>query len=409
LSFVLPRIPPVFSIASFSVTPFCIALVISLISLGAAASITPAQAEVMLPEQQPNSPTMQDELNQQLKQKQQAAPPDTPLGDDMADCVDNDDPQLRIVACTHAIEGHLVSGDQLAAAYFNRAIGYTLIAKYDAAIRDFGETLKLKPGLPVAYIERGKAQWRANRPVAAKQDFDAAIAKDPDNVDARYLRAWVESTQNQDAQAIADLNDVLAKHPDHFDALLDRGGLLIRNGRFDDAIKDFSAMLKIDPKSAAAFYNRGRAKSAKGDFAGAAEDFAGAMKAWNDNPYAALRLHLAREFQAQSKQKGGNAAGDPAALKAATDKLLDAQWPAQILNYFQNKMDAAAIFKLIDSDYPKQAPGLRCEINYYLGQDALLKGDRKAASDYFSAAVATNSTSTIEYIDSGLALKAMKK
>ncbi|MET1026676.1 MAG: tetratricopeptide repeat protein [Dongiaceae bacterium] len=398
LSLVLRRFPLASSVA----------LIVLLNILGGAAAVT-ARAEVLLPEQRPGSPVLQDELNQQLKQKQPADPPDVPPGSDMNDCVHNDDPQLRIVACTHAIEGHLVSGDQLAAAYFNRAIGYTLIAKYDAAMRDFGETLKLKPGLPVAYIERGKAEMRANRPVAAKQDFDAAIAKDPDNVDARYLRAWLESTQNQDAQAVADLNDVLAKHPDHFDALLDRGGLLIRDGKFDGAIRDFSAMLKIDPKSAAAFYNRGRAKSAKGDFAGAAEDFAGAMKAWNDNPYAALRLNLARKFQAQSKQKGGNAAGDPAALKAAADKLLDAQWPVQIVNYFQNKMDAAAIFKLIDSDYPRQAPSLRCEINYYLGQAALLKGDRKAAGDYFTAAVATDSLTSIEYIDSNLALKALGK
>jgi lipoprotein NlpI len=398
LNLVLRRFPIALSVA----------LVVLLDILGGAATTT-ARAEVLLPEQQPGSPVLQDELNEQQKQKQPTEPPDRPLGADMADCINNDDPQLRIVACTHAIEGHQVSGDQLAAAYFNRAIGYTLITKYDAAMRDFGETLKLKPDLPVAYIERGKAEMRANRPMAARQDFDAAIAKDPDNVDARYLRAWLESTQNQDAQAVADLNDVLAKHPDHFDALLDRGGLLVRDGKFDAAIRDFSAMLKIDPKSAAAFYNRGRAKSAKGDFAGAAEDFAGAMKAWNDNPYAALRLNLARKFQAQSKQKGGNAAGDPAALKAAADKLLDAQWPVQIVNYFQNKMDAAAIFKLIDSDYPRQAPSLRCEINYYLGQAALLKGDRKAASDYFTAAVATNSITSIEFIDSNLALKAMGK
>jgi lipoprotein NlpI len=360
-----------------------------------------ARAEVLLPEQR-DGPAKQDMEQQQLPRATPA--PDIAPGKDMADCVDNDDAQLRIVACTHAIEGKQVTGDDLAAAYYNRAIGYSLLRKYDAAINDFGQTLKLKPGLPAALVNRGTTQLRANRPMAAKQDFDAALAKDPDNVDARYLRAWVAASQGKDQDAIDDLSTLLKTHPDHLDALLDRGGLYMRAGKFADAVADFTAMLKLDPKAAAGYYNRGRAKYAKGDYAGAAADFASAMKTRDDNPYAALRLNLARQFAAHV-QKKGKVEGDPAALKTAADRLLDEQWPVQILRYFQNKTDAKAIFALIDKDYPSQGPALRCEVNYYLGQAALLRGDRKAAVDYFRAAIATGSTSTIEYIDSSLTLK----
>jgi lipoprotein NlpI len=250
---------------------------------------------------------------------------------------------------------------------------------------------------------------RSNRPAAAKQDFDAAIAKDKDNVDGHYLRAWVESQQNKDADAIADLDNVLRNHPDHMDALLDRGGLLLRDGKYDPAIADFTAMIKLDAKAAAGFFNRGRASFAKGDFAAASTDFASAMNLRDSNPYAALRLHLSRQFQALSAKKNPQDAGDPKALQTAIGKLLDDQWPVQILRYFQGKMDQAAVFALIDSNYPKQAPGLRCEFNYYLGEQALLKGDKKAAADFFKAAVATKSNTTIEYIDSSLALSALGK
>lgn len=381
----------------------------AMIALASIALQIPAQAEVPLPEQQPGSILQQDDGKTTPQQKVAPLPEDN-LPDDVQACFNNDDAQTRIVACTHAIEGRQVKDDQLAAVYYNRAIGYTLIGKNDFAIKDFTQALKLQPNLPTAYVNRGLAQMKANRPAAAKQDFDAAVAKDKDDVDARYLRAWVESQLNKDSDAIADLDNVLANHPDHIDALLDRGGLLLRGGKFDKAIADFSAMLKLDPTAAAAAFNRGRAKFAKGDFAAAGDDFAGAMKLRDANPYAALRLNLARQFQAlkdNKKQPNGDDSGDAKAVDAAVRKLLDDQWPVQILRYFQGKMDQAAVFALIDANYPKQGPGLRCEFNYYLGQQALLKGDRRAAADFFKAAIATKSSTTIEFIDSNLALKAL--
>jgi lipoprotein NlpI len=365
----------------------------------------PAHAEVPLPEDQPGTILQQDDGKTAPQQKRVAPLPEDNLPDDVQSCFDENDPQLRVVACTHAIEGGQAKGDQLAAVFYNRAIGYTLMGQNDSAIKDFTQALKIRPDTPAAYVNRGIAQMRSNRPAAAKQDFDAAIAKDKDNVDGHYLRAWVESQQNKDADAIADLDNVLRNHPDHMDALLDRGGLLLRDGKYDPAIADFTAMIKLDAKAAAGFFNRGRANFAKGDFTAASTDFASAMNLRDANPYAALRLHLARQFQASSAKKNSQDAGDPKALQTAIGKLLDDQWPVQILHYFQGKMDQAAIFALIDSNYPKQASSLRCEFNYYLGEQALLKGDKKAAADFFKAAIATKSNTTIEFIDSNLALK----
>lgn len=366
---------------------------------------TAAQAEVPLPEQQPGSMLPQDDGKTPAQKKPVAPLPEDNLPDDVQSCFQNDDAQMRVVACTHAIEGHLVTGEQLAAVYYNRAIGYTTMGQNDSAIRDFGQALKIAPDVPPAYVNRGIAEIRANQLAAAKKDFDTALAKDKDNVDGRYMRAWVEAQQGKDADAIADLDNVLKNHPDHFDALLDRGGLLLRNGKFDPAIADFTAMIKLDAKSAAAFYNRGRASFAKGDFTAAATDFASAMSLRDSNPYAALRLNLARQFQAQAAKKDPAANGDAKALDTAAHKLLDEQWPAQVIRYFQGQLDQAAVFAALDSSNLKQGQSFRCEFNYYLGQQALLKGDKKAATDFFKAAIATKSSSTIEYIDSNLALK----
>lgn len=366
-----------------------------------------ARAEVPLPEDQPDGIVQQDE-QKNAKPKAKPTPlPEDNLPDDVQSCFSNDDAQMRVVACTHAIEGRQITGDQLAAVYYNRAIGYTTLGQNDSAIRDFGQAIKIQPDVPAAYVNRGIAEMRTNQQNAAKQDFDTAIAKDKDNVDAHYLRAWTLSQQGKDSDAIADLDNVLKNHPDHFDARLDRGGLLLRNGKFDPAIADFTAMVKTDAKAAAAFYNRGRAYFAKGDFTAAATDFASAMSLRDSNPYAALRLNLARQFQALAAKKDPQANGDPKALDTAAAKLLDEQWPVQVIRYFQGKLDQTAVFSGLDNSNLKQGQAFRCEFNYYLGQQALLKGDKKAATAFFKAALATKSSTTLEYIDSTLALKAL--
>jgi len=385
-----------------------LATVIAALTLGS----TDARAEVPLPEAQPGTILPQDNGKPGPQQKQVPPLPEDNLPDDVQACYQNDDPQLRVVACTHAIEGHQVTGDQLSAVYYNRAIGYTLMGKNDSAIKDFSAALKLRPDTPPAYINRGIARMRKANPTPqdlnqAKQDFDAALSKDKDNVDGHYLRAWVEAQQGKDADAIADLDNVLKNYPDHFDALLDRGGLLLRNGKVDAAIADFSAMAKLDGKSAAAFYNRGRANFTKGDYVAAATDFASAMSLRDSNPYAAIRLNLARQFQAQAAKQDPKNAGDAKALDTAAGKLPDEQWPVQVIRYFQGKMDQAAVFAALDDSQLQQGQAFRCEFNYYLGEQALLTGDKKAATAFFKEATATKSMTTIEFIDSTLALKAL--
>jgi lipoprotein NlpI len=371
-----------------------------------------AWAEVPLPEEQPNSIVQQDE-EKNAKPKAKPAPlPEDNLPDDVQACFNNDDAQMRVVACTHAIEGRQVTGEQLAAVYYNRAIGYANIGQNDSAIKDFGLALKTSSGAIPAdqaqiYVNRGMVEMRNSDRQAAKKDFDAALSKDGNNPDALWWRAWVLSSDGNNNAAIADLDTLLKAHPDHMDGLIDRGGLLLKVGKFDAAIADFTAMIKLDAKSPAAFYNRGRAYFAKGDFAAAATDFASAMNLRDSNPYAALRLNLARQFQAQAAKKDPQANGDPKALETAAGKLLDEQWPVQVIRYFQGKLDQATVFSALDSSNLKQGQAFRCEFNYYLGQQALLKGDKKAAGDFFKAAIATKSNTTIEYIDSTLALKAL--
>ena len=248
-------------------------------------------------------------------------------------------------------------------------------------------------------FNRGAAFSKLGKWDQALSDFDALLVAVPNDPNTLYARAWVQSQRGKDDAAIADLDQVLAQAPDDVEALVDRGGLNIRAGRYAAAVKDFSALLKLEPKSAAAAYNRGRAHYAAGEFKAAAADFALTSKLRSDNPYAALRAHLAQGRLA------GKLAQDDAALKAAVEKLEPEIWPRPLLELFLGTGTPEALLAGINQVPAKLRGPALCEANYYLGERALIGGDKAAARTFFQAAADTKAATQLEFIDAKNALK----
>jgi lipoprotein NlpI len=314
-------------------------------------------------------------------------------------CARSDAPQDQIDACTGLIKALRPQGRELAQALYQRGVGYAAKGDYTDAVRDFTQALKFAPDSSDALYNRGGAYSKLARWDEALADFNALLKIVPNDPNTFYARAWVHAQRGDDKAAIADLDRVLNLAPHDQDALMDRGGLNIRAGRHDDAIRDFSHLLELDPKAAAAAYNRGRAYYAKQDFKNAAEDFALALKLRADNPYAALRLYLAQSHLGK---------GDAAVLKKSIDKLDPSIWPRPLLELFAGTGTDPALVAGINELPPKLRTDVLCEAQYYLGERALLKGDREAARDYFTAAAATGASTTIERIDAKAALARVK-
>jgi len=310
-------------------------------------------------------------------------------------CAKSEIPQDQIDACTKYIDTQRLQGRDLAQALYQRGVGYAAQGNYKTAVRDFSQALKFAPGSTDALYNRGGAYSKLKQWDDALADFNALLNLVPNDPNTLYARAWVYSQLGKDETAIADLDQVLTQVPDDQDALLDRGGLNIRAGRYDAGIGDFSQLLKLDPKAAAAAYNRGRAYYAKQDFKSAAEDFALALKLRPNNPYAALRLYLAQARQGQ---------GDAAVLKTSIDALQPSNWPRPLLELFAGTGTDAALLAGIDQLPPKFRLDTLCEAQYYLGERALLNGDKKAAREYFTAAAAASDSVTTEHIDAKAAL-----
>jgi lipoprotein NlpI len=316
-----------------------------------------------------------------------------------AACAKSDLPQDQIDACTRLIDTRRLQGRDLAQALYQRGAGHAAKGQYDDAVRDFTQALKFAPDASDALYNRGGAYAKLGRWNDALADFNAVLKIAPNDPNTFYARAWVQSQRGEDGAAIADLDRVLAIAPDDQEALLDRGGLNIRAGRYDNAIRDFGQLLKLDPKAAAAAYNRGRAYYAKQDFKNAAEDFALTLQLRANNPYAALRLYLAQSHLGK---------GDEAVLTKGIDKLDPTIWPRPLLELFAGTGKDPELIAGIEELPPKLRADVLCEAQYYLGERALLNGDKEAARDYFAAAASSGASTTIERIDAKAALARVK-
>lgn len=314
-------------------------------------------------------------------------------------CVKSDVPQAQIDACSGLIKATRPQGRELAYALYRRGTGYAAKGDYTTAVRDFTQALKFAPNSSDALYNRGGAYSKLGRWSEALADFTALLEVVPNDPNTFYARAWVHAQLGKDKAAIADLDQVLELVPDDQEALLDRGGLNIRAGRYDDAIRDFGQLLQLDPQAAAAAYSRGRAYYAKQDYQSAAEDFALALKLREDNPYATLRLYLAQSHLGK---------GDTAVLERGIEKLDPMIWPRPLLELFAGTGAGPALLAGIDELPAKLRADVLCEAQYYLGERALLNGDKAKAREYFIAAGATGASTTIEHIDAKAALARAK-
>jgi len=330
-----------------------------------------------------------------------AKPAPDPVLEAMKPCESGGDPAARAVACTQLITGGTLKGKSLGAAYVFRGKAQAQRNEIKAAILDFSEALKIDPLATDALYNRGAAYALMGQNEYALADFANLLDLAPKDPDTLYYRAQIYMTQGKREAALSDLSTVLAGHPEDVDSRMQRAGLSIMLGRNEDAIADLTQLLKKDSTAPAVLYNRGRAEQLKGDYGAAAEDFAAAMQNRNQNPYAALRLYIARARTGKT---------DPAPL-AATDKAFPPdQWPLPIVAFYRGEMSEADLIASAKVSDPKTTANLQAETRYYLGQWALLQDDRKTAQKQFAAAMATKaSADNLEFIDAGLELKRLGK
>ena len=125
--------------------------------------------------------------------------------------------------------------------YFKRGYAYYALGKYELAIKDYDEAIRLKPDEVDEYNNRGVAYAYLKQYSKAQEDFDKAIRLKPDDPSAYYNYACMFALQKNAVQACKWLQSAIERGYNNWEH--------IREDKDFDNIRDTACFIDILNKS----------------------------------------------------------------------------------------------------------------------------------------------------------------
>jgi len=171
------------------------------------------------------------------------------------------------------------------------------------------------------------------------------------------------------SRAMADMNEAIRLDPNYGLAYFTRGRLSYMKGDNPAALNDFTRSIKLDAEDANAYFDRGVSYYVVGGHAAdAVADFKKAAELNPRDAYAAIWRELA--------ERRSNAASH---LAEAAKQLDMTAWPAPVIRHFLGELNLEQTYAAASDPDPRTKAAQTCEANFYSGELALLKKNKKEA------------------------------
>jgi tetratricopeptide (TPR) repeat protein len=191
-------------------------------------------------------------------------------------CYEGDRGDQTIEACSAVISAGLVDRNDLATAFKNRGNAYDDEGQYDRAIQDYDHAIAINPNDADALNNRGTSYRAKGQYELAIQDYDLAISLIPKNAMTLNNRCFAKALAGEGEQGLADCNESLRLRPGNANTLASRGFAYLKLKRYDAAIADYDAELRINPGNPYSLFGRGMAKHMKGNLSDGDADISAA-------------------------------------------------------------------------------------------------------------------------------------
>ncbi len=199
--------------------------------------------------------------------------------------------------------------------FFDQALNDYDAKRYDAAIKNYSEYIKIRPKVGAGWFNRGLAYYhkaQSNPDEAtyrlAAADLSEAIKLDPKTPDYWFVRGGIYSQlmavdfERSRDQAIADFTSAIRLDPRFAAAYRERGVVYERINRNDDAFADLNTSIKFDPSNPLAFYTRAKIHGFRKNYAAARADAQAALKLAPDYEYAKIYLNYINNEELKAAQ-----------------------------------------------------------------------------------------------------------
>jgi tetratricopeptide (TPR) repeat protein len=155
----------------------------------------------------------------------------------------------------------------------NTSDAYFEKGQFEKAAESYTEELKLKPNDVKLLYNRGRAWQELANYDNAREDFEAALSKDPKNFQVLLSLATIQLEEKNYASALlyATKAEEISGAPASASFLKARS--LHHLGMTGDALKAYGNAINLDKDFAQAYFNRGMLKIALEQTKGACEDF----------------------------------------------------------------------------------------------------------------------------------------
>jgi tetratricopeptide (TPR) repeat protein len=145
---------------------------------------------------------------------------------------------------------------QLAEAYYNRGMVYTLRAEYDKAIADFDSAIELKPEWAEAYGERAMAHRSLGDEEQADDDAEQAVALSPDFATPYERRIGLCDFWDDGSLGLLRYDARIASNPEDAEAYFCRAMLYMTMYAWEMGIQDLDRVIELRPDDAEAYFSR---------------------------------------------------------------------------------------------------------------------------------------------------------
>ncbi len=171
-------------------------------------------------------------------------------------------------------------------AYYNRATVYLKLDNHSKVVDDLNKAIQLNPSMDKAYFVRGTSLIKLEQYPQAIRDLDRFLLKAPEFVahEGYYSRAIAYTKINDYNKAISDLSNFLKIAPATenakiYMAYLERSAAYAKLGKFHEAIQDSTKAIEMNPKEPKGYNYKAAVYFGQNDFQKAVETFSQGIKA----------------------------------------------------------------------------------------------------------------------------------